>query len=316
VPALITITSPESNADIVLGSAIVVRGVGQREASQTVWLALVTLNGRLLLETQATTSDTGWEAGFTVPVFVSGTAVLQASIRSESGEVAALHSAPINLVLDTASSDRYLALFHPLQDETAVSGFNLFFDGRVQRPVNNTVTVSVWTEQCQNQVARQSFILRGSGYWQGFLIVPRDVSGPACAVAHFGVPGEESWRETLIPINILPTDDEAAKGIRIGNPPSGSTFTAGQELFLYGTALNVVVGEVQVSILLENGRIVSQSSTLTDYWGYWELSIFLPADVEGPAEITVSSGTADESDYTETKTRITIEPAPTPTPGP
>jgi hypothetical protein len=165
-------------------------------------------------------------------------------------------------------------------------------------------------------VARQNFVLGASNrpvYWQGFVVVPQELVGPACAVASTGEPGTENWREASVPIDVLPPTQLEARGVTIGNPPPDSEAIAGQELFLYGTALNVSEGPVSVSILMENGRIVSQTSFTTDYWGYWETSITLPLDVEGLAEITVSAGEGDT--FNESTTRIRVNPAPTPTPG-
>jgi len=311
VNALVNITLPDPNAMIVMGSDVVVRGLMQLDESHSVTVALVSSTGHLLAEVAATVGDFGWEAALTIPQSVSGTAFLRATIRDQNGNVLAEDQVPVNLVLDAESSDRYLALFRPAGGETAVSGYTLFFDGRMLRPASNTFTVSVWADDCQNQVARQSFTVRSSQntfYWQGFVVIPRNVSGPACAVAYFGNPGEENWREAQVPITILPPDEAEAKGVRIANPPPESEVTAGQELFLNGTALNVSEGEVRVSLLMENGRIVSQSIATTDYWGYWETSVTLPIDVEGRAEITASTG--EDDTFAEAKTLITVVPAP------
>jgi len=310
----ITITRPDENTEIVMGSDIIANGLVQLTFNQTAWLSLVTYNGLLLAETQAVVSDAGWESGFNIPINVGGEVLLVATIRDTNMGVLAQSQTPITLVLDTERSDRYLALFRPVKREVAMGGFNLFFDGRAQGPVNNTVTISVWGDNCQIQVARQSFVLSGSGYWQGFVIVPLTVSGFGCAIASFGTPGEDTWREVHIPIQILANEDEGANGVTIGNPPPGSNVTAGSELLLYGTALNTSEGSVQVMILLENGRIISQNDVETDYWGYWELFTLLPFDVEGPASITVTSGDPGDGNYAQSQTLITINPAPTPSP--
>jgi hypothetical protein len=310
----INITVPDVNTDIILGSDIVARGLVTLGPAQTAWLSLITLDGRTLQEAQALVQDISWESGFTVPEIVGGVALLRATVRNENGEPLAEHEVPIHLVLNTETMDRYLALFRPVAGDNAMAGFNLFFDGRAQRPVNNTVTISVWIEECQTQVARQSFVLRGSGYWQGFVIIPSTVAGPGCAIAYFGSPEEETRREVHIPVQILANDDEEARGIVIGNPPADSSVVAGGELLIYGTAINASEESVEVSILLENGRIVNQSSTETDYWGYWELPVLIPFDVEGPAVITAAAGDPAASNYAETQTLILINPAPTPAP--
>jgi len=176
------------------------------------------------------------------------------------------------------------------------------------------VTISVWAENCRTQVARQSFVLNGSGYWQGFVIIPQNVSGPGCAIASFGSPGEESWREVQIPVDIAAMDDPNAKGVRIGNPPPNSRVTAGEQLLLYGTALNLSEASVQLTILLENGRIITQNLVSTDYWGYWEYLVTFPLDVDGPAAITVSAGEPGGANYAEDQILISIKAAPTPSP--
>jgi hypothetical protein len=310
----INISVPDENADILMGSDIVARGLAQLGPTDTAWLSLVTLNGRVLAEAQAVVGDGSWESGFSVPQSVSGTALLQASIRDATGQILTLNEVSVHLVLDTESTDRYLALFRPVDGDPAMGGFNLFFDGRAQRPVDSTVTISIWSDNCQTQVARQSFVLSGSGYWQGFVIIPATVSGPGCAIAHSGAAGEESWREVQVPITIAANDDDSGAGVVIGNPPRDTNVTAGQELLLYGTALNASEETVQVAVLLENGRIISQSDVMADYWGYWEHLVIIPADISGPASITASTGQPGAAGYAQDQTVINIRPAPTPSP--
>ena len=68
-----------------------------------------------------------------------------------------------------------------------------------------------------------------------------------------------------------------------------------------------------VSVVLDNGRTIAQASTTTDYWGYWEVTINLPNDLAGSAQITITAGDPDADNDAETTTLITINPAPTPT---
>jgi hypothetical protein len=251
----------------------------------------------------------------TVPEFVSGAAVLRASIRDETDNLVAQNEVSVNIVPDVENAERFLLLLRPQSGERAVSGFNMFFDGRVLQAADGLITISIWNEDCQTQVTRQSFRLGPTArpvYWQGFAIPPRDVAGEACAVAHFGEPGAADWREAVVPITIYPIDDAEAKGVTIGNPPPEATRVAGDELLLYGTALNVSEGTIRLSIVLENGFILFDGEVATDYWGYWEQAIMLPLDIEGTAEITVFTEPEDPNDYVETKTTIIIEAAPPP----
>lgn len=317
VEALLNITEPKEDTDLLLGSTVEARGLIQLDQGQTVWVDLVSANGRLLNTVPGTIGDVGWEALIEVPEFVSGSAVLQATIRNEADSIVAQNQVRVNLLPDTENAEKYLLLLRPAVEEQAVAGFNIFFDGRVLRPTNSLITISIWAEGCQTQMAKQSFRLGQSVraiYWQGFAIPPGDAVGEACAVAHIGEPGEEDWREAVVPITIYAPKDSEAKGVTIGNPPPDTTFFAENELLLYGTALNISEGPVRISIVMENGFILFEGTVETDFWGYWEQSIFIPPDVLGAAEITVATESDNSNVLAEAKTTITIEPAPTPTP--
>ena len=317
VNPLINISDPNPNQLLILGNEVAVRGLVQMEPDQSIQVSLVSSNGRLLTEAAATPNEFGWQTSFILPPQVSGAATVRATLLAADGSVLSTYDVPVWLTLNKETADRYLEMFRPTFEATAVGGFNIFFDGEILLPVNRTISVSIWAEDCQTRVARQSFVLGASNrpvYWQGFVVVPEDLEGAACAVASTGEPGTENWREASVPINVLPPTQLEARGVTIGNPPPDSEAIAGQELVLYGTALNVSEGPVSVSILMENGRVVSQTSFNTDYWGYWETAVTLPIDVEGLAEITVSAGEGDT--YNESTTIIQVNPAPTPTPGP
>ena len=317
VNPLINISDPNPNQLLVLGDETTVRGLVQREQDQSIQVALFASNGRLLTEIAAVPNEFGWQASFVLPPFVSGSATMRASLLAPDGTTLSSYDVPVWLTLNKTTADRYLELFRPTFEETAVGGFNIFFDGEILLPVNRTVTISIWTDDCQTRVARQSFVLGASNrpvYWQGFVVVPQDLVGPACAVASTGEQGEANWREASVPINVLAPTELNARGVTIGNPAPDSEAFAGQELFLYGTALNVSEGPVSLSILMENGRVVSQTNFTTDYWGYWETAVVLPIDVLGLAEITVAAGEGDT--FNESTTIIRVNPPPTPTPFP
>lgn len=317
VNPLINISDPNPNALLTLGSEVAVRGLVQMAADQSILVSLVSSNGRILTEAAAVPNEFGWQTAFVLPPYVSGAATMRASLLSADGAVLSSYDVPVWLALNKTTATRYLELFRPDVNDKAVGGFNIFFDGEILLPVNRTITISIWADECQTRVAQQSFVLGASNrpvYWQGFVVVPQDLVGPACAVASTGEPGTENWREASVPINVLAQTELEARGVTIGNPPPDSEIFAGQELFLYGTAYNVSEGPVSLSILMENGRVVTQSSFSTDYWGYWETAVTLPIDIEGLAEITVSAGEGDT--FNESTTLIRVNPAPTPTPGP
>jgi hypothetical protein len=309
------IASPPEGAALVMGSDVIARGLAQREAEQTVWVSLFGATGRLLVEAQARLGENSWEAGFTVPERVSGDGFLQVMVRDAAGEPVASDRVRVELVLDAATAERFLVLQQPVSGETAVSGFNLLFEGQTLLPAGNVISIEIW-ENCAERVAQQSFVMGRSDRsfpWQGFVVAPEALAGPACAVARAGEPGAENWREAQRLISVLPQNDPEANGVRLGAPPPNSTVMAGESLRLYGTALNVREGPVQITVVLDNGRTIGQASTTSDYWGYWETAVTLPRDITGQAEIVISAGETGRNNFAETKALITIEPAPTPT---
>ena len=317
VDAIINITDPDEGDVLRMGSTAIINGLVEKEETDQIWLTLRSANGRLLAEQPGILNEIGWRTDLPIPIFVSGSAELVATIRTQDGTPINEYRRQVTLEPDPATSDRYLRLYRPIVEDIGVSGFNVFFDGDILFPANNTVSLSIYGDNCQTRIARQNFVLGSSSrpfYWQGFVIAPRDYAGPACAVASFGDPGAENWREAVVPIIILPVDDPNAAGIRIGNPPPDSEFTAGEEIFVYGTAYNISAGELSMSLLMENGRIVEQKTITTDFWGYFQDSINLPIDVEGLGQIIVETGPDDT--FADDIRLIRVNPPPTPTPGP
>jgi hypothetical protein len=315
VDVSINISYPAENELLTVGAEITVGGLVKKEETHSILLSLVTSNGRILSQVPGELMAQGWAASFILPPQVTGVAYLQAAVLDDTGQVLAEHRSPVLLTLNPDATGRFLELYRPQVNDTAVGGYSFFFDGRVNRPVNNFVTISIWANNCQEQVARQGFQLGNSSrpfYWSGFVVVPEDLVGPACAVAYFGEPGTEEWREAQVPIEVLAQNDAAAKGVVVASPRADAEIFAGEELFLYGTAYNVTDGPVMVDVVMENGRIVGQTTVQTDYWGYWEATLLLPFDVLGLAEITVTAG--EDETLSETTLVINVLPAPTPTP--
>lgn len=304
-PVAINITPVDG--DIVMGQDVMVRGRAILHPEQLVKVSLVTLNGRLLASSLAQMNELGWEAQLSVPNQVSGLAYLYATVHPDasSEEIVIVDRETVRLVLDVDNADRYLALYRPVGGETAVSSYNFFFDGVVYRPTGSLITISIWMDDCQTQVAEQSFVLNGSGYWQGFLQLPWNLEGDGCAVAHFGEPFTADWREAVTLITVLLPTDKEANGVTIGNPPPGRTYTPGQLVYLYGTAYTDD-GFARVQGELENGRLATDNNIDVDERGYWEYSFRLPAEVEGQVAITVSTGEPDDERYAEARLLLPI----------
>ncbi len=296
----INITSPNADTEIMLGQEVVVSGLVQIGAGQQLSLTLVSATGHLLGQAQPEVSEfNSWQATMTAPHSVSGRAEFRAHLIGQDGALVASDVLPVTLRVDPESVDSYLILDRPQQGDQAVAGFNVFFDGLAERPVDSVVSISLWSDDCQSRVARQSFRLRGSGYWQGFVVVPINVRGPVCAVADFGQPGSDSWREAQVQIDVLADDDQQALGVLVGNPPPEKELTPGTSLLLYGTAYNAPGREVLISVLLENGRLLNEGVAAADIYGYWELELFIPVDASGPAQIEASVGERGSDQFTQ-----------------
>lgn len=318
VDAALNVLDPNPNELVITGQTYIVNGLLEKEADQSVWVSLVSSNGRLLAELQANINELGWRADMPIPKFITGAAEIVAVLRDADGQLVSTYRQPIILEPDRANDEQYITMENPVVNDIGVSGFNIFFDGDVKRPTNSIISLTIWgDENCQTRLARQSFELGSSVnefYWRGFAIPSHTYAGPACAVASFGEPGAENWREAQMPITIYAPDDENAAGIRIGNPREGAEYFAGEEVFIYGTAFNISQREIFLSVLLENGRIIEQSPITTDFWGYFQTIIILPLDVEGRAQIVIETG--DDDIFADDIVLINIFPAPTPTPGP
>jgi hypothetical protein len=307
----VTISDPSENMMLLLGNEAVVRGRAQLPPTARLVVTLLSQTWYELATAEATLGEVGWEARLTIPYEVGGNGRILVEILDEDDNILAHDEISVWLEPDTDNMGHFLTLNRPVTDDVAVRGYNFLFDGTVYNPVNNTISISIWAENCQVQVARQTFILGSSATafnWHGFIIVPAEAEGEACAVAGFGQPGEPNWREIQVPVMVYPSSAAEARQLEIARPLPQTVYRAGDRLFIYGTAPGITERAVLVSVLLENGRIIDENEVATDLWGYWEFETLLPVDVEGPAEITVSAGEVDEAGYVVQQTLITILP--------
>ncbi len=303
----VNITTPSEGGPLLLGQEANIGGLVQLRSSDRLEVALVSASNHLISEAEVKLLEfNSWSATLAIPHSTSGFAQIQAYLYDESGNLLAADAQPVQLVVDRDATDRYLELYRPVTGESAVAGYNLFFDGRSQLPVNNLVTISILNESCQTEIARQGFRLRGSGYWQGFVVIPNNVSGPACAIVFFGAPGDDTRREAHVTFNILPIDDPDARAVKIGNPPSNSLLTPGKTLPIYGTAYLAPDDTVLVSVLLENGRILTEGVATVNNYGYWEMELFIPNDVIGLAQIEASIGQNGDDSFAQEKITVNI----------
>jgi len=311
VAPILSLTTPAGGETLFIGQSVEASGFVHGTPGMTVKVGLTSATGLSLATVDATIDTNTWRATLEVPPFVSGSGELQVALLRSDGSVLARDSAPVFLGVDAEQPERFVAISRPATGDAVVAGHYLFFDGRLQAAGGGRVTIALLMDDCQNEVAAYTFSLRGSSYWQAYIIPPRDLSGPGCAVAYVGSPGEEGWRAAQIPVEVLAQNDPQAVGVMIANPAAGRRLTGGETITVNGVAYNAPGGEVHVAVMLANGRIIAESAVEAGASGFWELEVTLPVDVEGEASVTATVG--DPGDPVAQATNVfTLSPGESP----
>jgi hypothetical protein len=299
-PAALGISDPAEGATLEVGSQVSVSGEAPPGSSEVT--VRLTAAGLTLSESQAALSTGGaaWQTSLAVPANVVGPALIEASAGGEETAARA-----VTIERSGATSDPTISLLHPAPASTVVAGQVLFFTGRTQRPTDGTISISVRYEDCQTVAASQSFEVGEGGQWWGYILVPDNVFGPACAVAYFGEFGEEGWGAAQTPVTILEADDPDAQGLFVGNFPE-SEVPIGEPFAIYGSAFNVPNGQVQVRIDVA-GSTVAQGTATVDRFGYWETELTLPENTSTTTTgQIVASVTYDDGEVTETVSIVPV----------
>ncbi|HSH05941.1 MAG TPA: hypothetical protein VLL52_25725 [Anaerolineae bacterium] len=288
IVAAINITTPREEVDVFVGGNVTLSGLAQIEPGEhEIVVQLVSTMGEVLTETVTSDIDSNvWQIEMGVPLYVTGPGQLLAGVRDGAGNVLAVDSTQINLILPPDPGERYLDVYRPESLGRGVAGQYLYFDGWGQRP-GSSITVALFIDNCQNEVANQRFTMNGSGYWQAYLLVPRGIEGTGCGVVYFGERGnEENWREGQRPVEIFPRGADEAAEILLSSPRSEEIVVrAGETLNLYGVAYHPDVDSIYLSMVMDSGLILAQQSILIQDYGYWEAAVNVPLEIEGVAEM-------------------------------
>ncbi len=275
------------------GQLLVLAGRAARRTDQTLVATLRTLDGRDLVTQEIEELDFGaWETNLALPSTFSGQARFAVDVLNADETSAASDSILVNITPDT-DQDRYLILDQPGPEGVGASDFYLFFDGFANKPVDFKISIAVLTEDCRTQVSRQSFAMNGSGSWRGFVQIPQDVTGEACAIAWFGEQGSAERREAQYLINVVPKDEGA--GTTIGWPKAGETIKAGETVFFQGVTVNAENGELAIQIRLADGSVAAGDVVTVGQYGYWEAELLVPVDLEGEVQVSADGGNGSDS---------------------
>ncbi len=313
--AAINITSPAENSTILTGSTVTVSGLSRVAANQSLRVSLLTINGFLLTQVVVPVESNTFQAEVTVPITITGAAQIQVQVLDNTDTVSAVDTLSVTIAVDAAANPRYLELYRPVQQSKAVGGYYLFFDGYAAQPTG-TVFIAVYVDNCQTEAAATSFRVSSSSYWQGYLYIPNNLSGAGCAIARFGAPGADNWREAQVPIQLQRPNEEGAYAVNLFSPTHLSDLVGGSNVTFWGTAYNAADNLVVISLLREDGVNLAQGSATVDDLGYWETSLNIPLSYTGLAQALVTIGNQEVGRIAQAVITVTILPAPTPTPEP
>lgn len=279
----LTISQPVAGSDVAVESDLTVSGQVSPAAAALVNITLQAGPTALVTGTaQVDPSSGAWLTTLAVPPFVTGNARVIASTEAENAMV------DINLLPSNAPGGTILRLARPAVGDTLVSGRAAFFEGTALEVINETITIAILGDNCGTVAAAQSFTVNG-GEWRGFIILPQDLSGPACAVVYTGTPGTAEWRQTQVSVVLLTPDEAGASRIELGNP-AFETYTAGETITLFGLAVNAPDNEIQLTASMGGTVILPATAVAVDDFGYWEIELTLPAGSSGSMTITASMG--------------------------
>lgn len=305
-PIVITITEPAAEAELTAGQEINIQGWAVPPPSQPLTVRLTMTGGLVLLEEAAVADATGeWAITAVLSATITGPAEL--SVILNGAETGA--AIPVTLWPQTGADRSFITLNRPTVGDTAVAGYTLLFAGRVNNPVNETVTISVRDANCNGSFANQSFNVSG-GNWIGYTIISNQAPpGPACAIAYTGTPGQDNLREVRIPLTILAAEDEQAIKLELGNQDD-IPFRAGQNTYLFGIAINAPDREVKLRLEADDparpSGLITSATAYANQYGFWEIDLEIPANAGGGALLYITIGSS-EATYREIRLPVTIE---------
>lgn len=304
--SIITILAPAPHAAITVGQELIIQGRAVPPPTQPLTVRITAAGGQDVWQETATIDAAGeWLVTAVLPFTTTGPAELSAQLAGAVNGTAM----PITLLPQTGADKSFITLNRPVAGDTAVAGYTILFEGRVNNPVNETITITVLDQGCTTTVANQSFnVARGS--WLGYTIVSTQATpGPGCAIAYTGVPGQENLREVRIPLTILAADDAQAIQLQLGNSDTIG-FNAGQNTYLFGIAINAPEREVRLRLETDDparpSGLITSATAYANQYGFWEIDLEIPANARGGALLYITIGNS-EATYREIRLPVTIE---------
>lgn len=299
----LTITQPVTDTQFTVGSTLTMAGAAP---PSTTAISLTLAIGPHTLYTNTVTLDAagGWSAAYDVPPHVTGPARITASTKDETA-VSTIEFTPL-----TEPDSPQITLARPFTGQLAAPGSPLFFEGSAENVSTMTLTIGFLVDECTESVARQSFALDDvNAEWNGYVILPEEIEAETgCAFVATGMPGDPNWREVIRPLPILQpeAEEEASIRLELGNA-TDATFTAGETVTLFGSAVNAPDDEITLIWYgTDEETILAETAVAVDALHFWEVDLTLPANAAGPSTLEIRAGEGD--DATTLRTDFEIAP--------
>ncbi len=284
---------PSPNGQVRTGRPMRVEGFTNPGGVTTLRVSLRVGANELASETFFSEENGSWAGELPVPYSVEGWATL--TVNKANEEI----SSRVLLVRDPEEvvSGAAVDMTRPSDGHTAVSGYTMFYEGRVTNPISDTVSIGILIDNCTTFVARYSFTVASpGGSWNGSVVLPRDLRGEACAVAYTGEYGQSEWREVQTPILITDESDEAAPRLDVASL-FRQNYAQGETVYIYGAAVGT--DQVTVKFILDGETEIANVPVPVGSFGFWEVNVPLPAeDAAGFVLMEVTIPEDDETLYT------------------
>ncbi len=271
----LTLVYPRDGGQTIIGQQLEIEGYLQPGIEQTVELFLLSGDKVIAGQTIISSLDGWYRASLPIPLNVQGTMQLQAISGSQSTAV------ELNLVDNPKNRTESIRLDRPIQNQTAVANFPIYFEGSLNTPlVNDTLSIGLAIDNCQTVVATQDITLLPSDTaWHGVLQIPATINGTACALVWTGEYGESGWREVQVPLDISDQPPSSAD-ITLGNPQN-VPLLPGQLITIYGSAFSPANSSGSATIFTKDESFKSDVEFAILENGLWSFDIHLPAEATG-----------------------------------
>lgn len=304
----LTLIEPAATDTLVAGQEVTVRGQLSPATDSDLTVTLVLAGDLVLFEQQVRPDENGeWQATAVISATHTGHGQLTVSLAGSEQTL----QQPVTISPQLGTAVASISMTNPTANAVVVAGRMILFNGNVNLPSNDTVTIAVLDNNCSSTAATQSFTVTG-GNWTGYTIVAGAAApGPACAIAYTGTRGSVDSHEVRIPIDIVrPDDPQQPVILQLGNTEE-LFFQANNSTYLFGIGINAVNNEVNIRLEADDparpSGLITSATAFSNQYGFWEIDLAIPEDARGLALLYITVG-KDDNSYREIRIPVRIEP--------